>query len=347
MWRLRLVPKTPQIRFLRWRRVGLALSLVLMLVSAGSLAWRGLNFGIDFEGGILMEVGFAEPPRLAELRARLNALAPGELTLQTFGAPTDILIRIAQPEGARAPQSPDAVNAADGAEAAGGGDANLQNQDIIARTRAALHDAAEFRRVEVVGPQVSGELVRAGATAIFVAVALMLAYIWFRFEWQFSLGAVLALVHDVLITLGVFSLLQLDFNLSILAALLTIVGYSMNDTVVIYDRVREMLRKYKRLALPDLLDLSLNSTFSRTVMTSVTTLLALLALYFLGGEVIRGFTFAMIFGVVIGTYSSMFIACPLLHYVGVKRNWAGAIAPLAQDGGAAAADRREEKPAAP
>lgn len=157
----------------------------------------------------------------------------------------------------------------------------------------------------------------------------------------------LALVHDVLITLGVFSLLQLDFNLSILAALLTIVGYSMNDTVVIYDRVREMLRKYKRLALPDLLDLSLNSTFSRTVMTSVTTLLALLALYFLGGEVIRGFTFAMIFGVVIGTYSSMFIACPLLHYVGVKRNWAGAIAPLAQDGGAAAADRREEKPAAP
>ena len=327
MWRLRLVPHTPKIRFLRWRRVGLAFSLALMLASVASLAWRGLNFGIDFEGGILMEVGFEAPPDLADLRSRLNALAPGDLSLQTFGSPNDVLMRIAQPE-----TLPDAE---------AGGDANIQNHDLIARVRAELSDAAEFRRVEVVGPQVSGELVRAGATAILVAVALMLAYIWFRFEWQFSLGAVLALVHDVVITLGVFSILQLDFNLSILAALLTIVGYSMNDTVVIYDRVREMLRKYKRLALPELLDLSLNSTFSRTVMTSVTTLLALLALYFLGGEVIRGFTFAMIFGVLIGTYSSMFIACPLLHYLGVTRDWSGAIAPSGEM--TKAADRSTEE----
>ena len=327
MWRLRLVPHTPKIRFLRWRRVGLAFSLALMLASVASLAWRGLNFGIDFEGGILMEVGFETPPDLADLRSRLNALAPGDLSLQTFGSPNDVLMRIAQPE-----TLPDSE---------AGGDANIQNHDLIARVRAELSDAAEFRRVEVVGPQVSGELVRAGATAILVAVALMLAYIWFRFEWQFSLGAVLALVHDVVITLGVFSILQLDFNLSILAALLTIVGYSMNDTVVIYDRVREMLRKYKRLALPELLDLSLNSTFSRTVMTSVTTLLALLALYFLGGEVIRGFTFAMIFGVLIGTYSSMFIACPLLHYLGVTRDWSGAIAPSGEM--TEAADRSAEE----
>ena len=339
MWRLRLVPTTPRLRFLRWRRVGLTLSLAFMLLSAGSLALRGLNFGIDFEGGILMEVGFDEPPQLADLRSRLTSIAPGELSLQTFGTPRDILIRIAQTDAS--PAAPADGTSADGTSADGtatsdAGDANLRNHAIIARVRAELQEASEFRRVEVVGPQVSGELVRAGATAIFVAVALMLAYIWFRFEWQFSLGAVLALVHDVLITLGMFSLLQLDFNLSILAALLTIVGYSMNDTVVIYDRVREMLRKYKRLALPDLLDLSLNSTFSRTVMTSVTTLLALFALYFLGGEVIRGFTFAMIFGVLIGTYSSMFIACPLLHYLGVKRDWSGAIAPqqaAAQDGG--------------
>ncbi|MEM1314400.1 MAG: protein translocase subunit SecF, partial [Pseudomonadota bacterium] len=179
----------------------------------------------------------------------------------------------------------------------------------------------EFRRVEVVGPKVSGELIVAGALAIGLAVAAVLFYIWLRFEWQFSLGAVAALVHDVILTIGVFSLVRLEFNLSIIAALLTIVGYSLNDTVVVFDRVRENLRKYKQKSLTEVLNLSVNETLSRTVMTSVTTLLALLSLYFLGGEVIRGFTFAMIWGVVVGTYSSIFVAAAVLLWLGVKRDW--------------------------
>ncbi|MBD3669128.1 MAG: protein translocase subunit SecF, partial [Kangiella sp.] len=191
----------------------------------------------------------------------------------------------------------------------------------VEKIKAELGDGVEYRRVEVVGPKVSAELVEAGTLAVVIAVLLMLVYIWFRFEWQFSVGAVLALVHDVVLTIGIFSVLQLEFNLSIIAAILTIVGYSMNDTVVVYDRIREKLRKYKKMDLGDLLDLAINKTLSRTVMTSVTTLLALASLYIFGGEVIRGFTFAMMWGVVVGTYSSIFVAAPLLLILGVKRDW--------------------------
>ena len=211
---------------------------------------------------------------------------------------TDVLIRVEQQPG--------------------GDDAQ---QGVITRVKDALGTDYEYRRTEVVGPKVSAELIASGTIAVIVAIMAVLVYIWFRFEWQFGIGAVVALVHDVAITIGMFAALQLEFNLSIIAALLTIVGYSLNDTVVVFDRVREELRRYKSMPLPELLDLAINRTLSRTTMTSLTTLLALFALYVFGGEVIRGFTFAMIWGVVIGTYSSVFIAAPLLLYLNVKRDW--------------------------
>lgn len=299
---LKLVPSKTAIGFVRHHLTAFVLSLAFILGSVATLVGNGLNFGIDFRGGTLIEVSAPEDIDIAALRGRLNAMQLGEVQIQLFGAPNDALIRVAE--------APDAVSA----------QSDLNN---VARIRAELEQDFEIRRVEIVGPQVSRELIESGITAVLVAIASMLIYIWFRFEWQFSVGAVLALVHDVVLTLGVFSILQLDFNLSILAAILTIVGYSMNDTVVVYDRVRENLRKYKKMELGSLLDLAINETLSRTVMTSVTTLLALTALYIFGGEVIRGFTFAMIWGVFIGTYSSIFIAAPLLLRLGVKRDWSG------------------------
>jgi preprotein translocase subunit SecF len=299
---LKLVPSKTAIGFVRHHLTAFVLSLAFILGSVATLVGNGLNFGIDFRGGTLIEVSAPENIDIAALRGRLNAMQLGEVQIQLFGAPNDALIRVAE--------APDAVSA----------QSDLNN---VARIRAELEQDFEIRRVEIVGPQVSRELIESGITAVLVAIASMLIYIWFRFEWQFSVGAVLALVHDVVLTLGVFSILQLDFNLSILAAILTIVGYSMNDTVVVYDRVRENLRKFKKMELGSLLDLAINETLSRTVMTSVTTLLALTALYIFGGEVIRGFTFAMIWGVFIGTYSSIFIAAPLLLRLGVKRDWSG------------------------
>jgi preprotein translocase SecF subunit len=198
---------------------------------------------------------------------------------------------------------------------------------VVVRVKQALERAVgpgiAYQRIEVVGPKVSGELVQQGTLAVVLSVLLMLVYIWFRFEWQFSVGTVLALTHDVILTVGMFALTQIEFNLSSIAAILTIVGYSVNDTVIIYDRIRENLRKYKKMPLEELIDSSINSTLARTVMTSLTTLLALFGLYFFGGEVIRGFTFAMIFGVFVGTYSTVFIGSPLLLFTGVKREWAG------------------------
>ncbi|MEP0070529.1 protein translocase subunit SecF [Pyruvatibacter sp.] len=301
MRKLKLVPDDTHIPFLGMRLIALAVSTAMVLGSIAMVIIFGLNFGIDFRGGTMIEIGTEEPADIADLRNRLGGLGLGEVQIQEFGAPTDVLIRIeTQPGG-------------EGAQ-----------RGAIQTVRDELGDSVEYRRVEVVGPTVSGELIEAGVLAIILAVGMMLVYIWFRFEWQFSVGAVVALVHDVVITLGLFAVLQLEFNLSIIAALLTIVGYSMNDTVVVYDRVREKLRKYKRMPLVELLDLAVNKTLSRTVMTSVTTLLALLSLYIFGGEVIRGFTFAMIWGIIIGTYSSIFVAAPLLLWLGVKRDWSGA-----------------------
>ena len=299
---LKLVPAKTNITFIKHRNLAVGLSILLMLASIGVFFAKGLNFGIDFKGGTLIEASAEDPVDIGALRDRLNAMALGEVQIQEFGKDTDVLIRIAEAEGA--------IDAS-------------QDLTAVQVVRDELAQDFDIRRVEIVGPQVSAELIQTGILAVVVAISSMLIYIWFRFEWQFSVGAVLALVHDVVLTIGIFSLLQLDFNLSILAAILTIVGYSLNDTVVVYDRVRENLRKYKKMGLNELLDIAINETLSRTVMTSVTTLLALLALYGLGGEVIRGFTFAMIWGVIVGTYSSIFIASPLLMWLGVKRDWSG------------------------
>ncbi len=304
MFRLKLVPETTTIKFIAFRKASFLLSTLFAVGSLLLFAVAGLNYGIDFRGGTMVEIGTQGPADLTRIRAIASALELGDVQVQSFGQPEDVLIRVEQQSGGEKAQ-----------------------QAVVATLKAALDQEygspINYRRVEVVGPKISGELVEAGTLAVVLAVIAMLVYIWFRFEWQFSVGAVVALLHDVVLTIGIFSLLQLEFNLSIIAAILTIVGYSMNDTVVVYDRVRENLRKYKKMPLQDLLNLSVNETLARTAMTSLTTLLALLALYIFGGEVIRGFTFAMIWGVVVGTYSSIFIAAPLLLVLGVKRDWSG------------------------
>jgi preprotein translocase SecF subunit len=309
MLSFRFIPDRTAIPFLRYEYLGYALSAMLVLASLVLLPTKGLNLGIDFRGGILVEVRMpGEAADLSAMRATLGGLGLGEVALQEFGQPTDVLIRIERQAGSEEEQlaAVDAVKAA-----------------LAER----FGDDISYRRVEFVGPKVSGELFWAGAQAVIYALIAILAYIWFRFEWQFGIGAVVALIHDVIATLGIFSLLGLEFNLSTVAALLTIVGYSLNDTVVIYDRVRENLRRYKAMALPELLDRSINETLARTVMTSLTTLVALVALFVFGGPVIRGFTFAMIWGVLVGTYSTMFVATPLLLHLNLRRE---SVAPATQ-----------------
>ena len=293
---LRLIPPDTNFQFIALRKRAYIISILLILAAVASLAVQSLNFGIDFVGGTLIEVRTKGPADISAMRQTLSALDRGEVGLQEFGQPTDVLIRIQQQPGGDAAQ-----------------------QATVAAVKEALGDSVEeYRRVEVVGPKVGGELIEAGAISVALALLAIMAYIWFRFEWQFGVGAVLALAHDVITTVGVFSILQLEFNLSTVAAVLTIAGYSINDTVVVFDRVRENLRRYKTLPMTDLLNRSVNETLSRTVMTSVTTLLALLSLFFLGGEVIRDFAFAMIWGVIIGTYSSVWIASATLLWMGVR-----------------------------
>lgn len=299
--RLKLVPDKTNVPFMGLRKIAFVFSGGLAVLSVVFLIVSGLNFGIDFRGGILIEVKTPGPANLGEMRSALSDIGLGEVALQEFGAADDVLIRIERQPG----------------------DSKAQGRavEVVKEALAgAIGEGISYRRVEVVGPKVSGELVRAGAMALLLALVAMLAYIAFRFEWKFSVGAVGALTHDVILTFGFFALTGLEFNLSIVAAILTIVGYSMNDTVVVYDRVRENLRKYKKMELSDLLDLSVNETLARTTMTSVTTLLALVALAVFGGAVIAGFTMAMIWGVVIGTYSSVFVASPILLFLDVSRD---------------------------
>jgi preprotein translocase subunit SecF len=283
------IPIGTRYDFMRFAKLAMTVSAVLCVVSLGLYLIKGLNFGIDFRGGILVEVRTQGPADIAALRRTLSSLGLGGVELQEFGRDTDVLIRIERQDG------------------------DEKNQiAAVEVVKKALGAGIEYRRVEFVGPKVGAELVTAGITAVVLALFAMLVYIWFRFEWQFGIGAVVALTHDVLLTIGIFSLLGFEFNLSTVAAILTIAGYSINDTVVVYDRVRENLRKYKTMTLPDLLNQSLNETLSRTLLTSITTLLALFTLYFLGGEVLKGFSFAMIWGVLVGTYSSIWVATPLL-----------------------------------
>ena len=296
---IKIIKLGTRINFLSKTKLFVSLSLIFIISSIFLLFARGLNFGIDFNGGTLIEVqkisGNAD---VSEMRSRLGQLDFGNIQLQEFGKKTDLLIRVEQ------------LSKEEGAQ-----------QAVISKISEVVGIDYKVRRIEVVGPKVSAELIKKGIIAVISAVVSVLIYIWFRFEWQFGIGAIFALVHDIIITIGVFSLLQLEFNLSIIAALLTIVGYSLNDTVVIYDRIREELRKYKKMPIMDLINQALNLTLSRTLMTSITTLLALISLYLFGGEVIKGFTFAMIWGVLIGTYSSIFIASPILIGLNIKRDW--------------------------
>ena len=296
---IRWIKKDLKINFLKVKNIATILSILAIISSLFFLVYKNLNFGIDFKGGTLIEIKKDENLSIAEIRNQLSELNIGDIQIQTFGSDDIILIRIENSKNLDT-------------------NADMSSIELI---RSSLGNDVIIQRTEIVGPKVSSELIQKGIIAIIIAVFLMLFYIWVRFEWQFSIGAVTALIHDVMITMGIFSFLQIEFNLSIIAALLTIIGYSMNDTVVVYDRIRENLRKYKQMNIFDLINQSLNETMSRTLLTSVTTLLALFSLYFLGGEVLKGFTLAMIIGVFIGTYSSVFIASQIILYLNVKRDW--------------------------
>ncbi len=305
--RLKLVPEETNWDFFRYARYTFGASVVAMVLSLVLFFAMGLNFGIDFRGGTTIRTVSVNPVDVGAYRKAIGPLGLGDVVITevfdpSFGPEKNVAtIRIQAQKGAES-ITPETIRKVENA-------------------LKAVDPEIRFTAVESVGPKVSGELIRSAVLAVVAAIAAVLVYIWLRFEWQFSVGAVIALIHDVLLTIGIFAALQIRFDLSVIAALLTIVGYSLNDTVVVFDRVRENLRKYKQKPLKEVLNLSINETLSRTVMTSVTTLIALIALFVLGGDVIRGFVFAMIWGVVVGTYSSVFVASTILLWLGVKRDW--------------------------
>ena len=294
--RLKLVPSDTSINFLKQRHNALIFSLFLVASSIGLFVVKGLNLGIDFKGGILIEArNTTGPADVSGLRANLGQLGLGDISLQEFGTPTDVLVRVQRQAGDEEAQIA-----------------------AIAAISSTLGDAYDIRRTEFVGPTVGAELAEKGMLAVACALLAIMVYIWFRFEWQFSIAAILALAHDVLSTVGLFALTSFEFNLATVAAILTIAGYSINDTVVVFDRVRENLRRYKSYEIEDIINKSLNETLSRTVMTSFTTLLALLAITIFGGAVLRDFALAMIWGVLIGTYSSVFVAVGFLSRFDIR-----------------------------
>jgi preprotein translocase subunit SecF len=306
---LRIVPDDTKFDFMRFRRISFPISAALSIVAILLFFFHGLNFGIDFVGGTVVEVqSKSGPADLAKMRTTLGGLGLGDVQLQEFGTPADVLIRVPQQPGGEQAQ-----------------------QAAITKLREALGTDVEYRRIEVVGPRVSSELLAKSTIGLGLAILAILVYLWFRFEWQFALGAMIANVHDLVLTIGYMSLTQIDFDLASIAALLTILGYSLNDTVVIYDRIREMLRRYKKMPIPDLLNVSVNATLSRSIITHVTVTLALLALLFFGGHAIHSFVATMIFGVVlVGTYTSVFIAAPILIYLGVGTGRMEAVEPAEQ-----------------
>ena len=297
MLRLKLVPDNSAFDFLRQLKITTSVSVLLVLASIGLFFVNGLNLGIDFRGGILLEARSEAPVDIADVRADLNQLALGDIQIQTFGSERDVLIRVQRQDGDEKAQIV-----------------------AIQRITAALGEGFDVRRTEFVGPTIGAELAEKGMLAVGCALLAIMIYIWFRFEWQFSIAAITALSHDVLSTVGLFALLRFEFNLATVAAILTIAGYSINDTVVVFDRVRENLRKYKTWDQNKILNKSLNETLSRTVMTSVTTSLALLAIIIFGGAVLRDFALAMLWGVTIGTYSSIFVAVGLISRFDLKRS---------------------------
>jgi preprotein translocase subunit SecF len=293
---LRLAPENTKFPFMRFRRVSYPFSALLSLISVALFVLHGMNFGIDFAGGTVIELraktGAAE---IATLRALGEKLDLGDIEVQSFGNETDATMRFGLQSGGDAAQ-----------------------QAAVEKVRQAIGDNYDFRRVEVVGPRVSNELVQSGTLGVVLSIIAVLSYLWFRFEWQFAIGAVIATMHDLLLTVGFFSITQLEFNTTSIAAILTIVGYSLNETVVVLDRIREMMRKYKKMPTAQMIDMSINAVLPRTIMTATTVFLALLSLVIFGGQVIRSFSLAMIWGIFVATYSSVFICSPMLIYLGLR-----------------------------
>ena len=295
---LRLTPENTKFPFMRFRRVSYPFSALLSLISVALFLSLGMNFGIDFAGGTLIELRAKEGPAdLSMLRSLGERLHLGDVEVQNFGSPAEVTFRFPVQPGGETAQA-----------------------EAIDRIRGAVSGAYEIRRVEVVGPRVSGELVQSGTLGVVVAILAVLAYLWFRFEWQFAIAAVIATMHDLLLTVGFFSITQLEFNTTSIAAILTIVGYSLNETVVVLDRIREMMRKYKRMPTHEMIDLSINAVLPRTLMTATTVLLALISLVLFGGQVIRSFSLAMLWGVCVAVYSSIFICSPMLIYLGLRND---------------------------
>lgn len=293
---LRLVSDTTNFDFMQFRKYSFAISAFISIISIVGFLAFGINAGIDFKGGTLIEVQATSPnANISDLRTQLGKLVHGEVQIQEFGSNTIYLARYSEQAGGEKAQ-----------------------QAVLDKVKAALAGNYEIRRNEVVGPRVSGELLSSSTMGVVLAMFCVLIYLWFRFEWQFAVGAMVATVHDVVAIFGFYTITQMDFDMSSIAAVLTVIGYSLNDTVVVYDRIREVLRKYKKMTMSEILNLSMNSTLPRTVITSVTVFLALLGLFFFGGDVIHGFASAMLVGVIVGTYSSIFVAAPILIYLGVN-----------------------------
>ncbi|WP_306017010.1 protein translocase subunit SecF [Oceanicaulis sp. MMSF_3324] len=309
---VRLIPTDTNVPFIKARLAAFFVSVALILGSVTAFFTLGLNFGIDFRGGTAIEVQTEGPADLGALRTVLEGLDLGDVQVQGFGADNEALVRVGQVSAERA-------NEIEGYSVENDAEAQQAVRQYVSDTLEREFPGIVFQKIESLSPQVSGELVVAGATSIGVALFLMLVYIWFRFEWQYSVGAVLALIHDVIATIGFFAVTQLEFNLSTIAAILTIVGYSMNDTVIVYDRIREDFRKFKTRPTTEVLNGAINSTLSRTILTSGTTLVAIVAMAVIGGPALEGFALALIWGVGVGTYSSIFVAAPLLTLTGVKR----------------------------
>jgi preprotein translocase subunit SecF len=289
-------PTDTKFSFMRFRRMSFPFSAFMSVLAVVLFFSVGMNFGIDFKGGTLVELLAKGPAaNVATVRDQANSLGFGEVEVQEFGDGREISVRVElQPGGEQGQQA------------------------VVAKMRETFSADFEFRRVEVVGPRVSGELVQSGTLGVILSLVAIFAYLWFRFEWQFAIGAVVATLHDIVLTIGFFAITQIEFNMTSIAAILTIIGYSLNDTVVVYDRIRETMRKYKRISLTELLDRAMNDTLTRTIITGVSTGLALISLAIFGGEVLKSFSYAMLFGLVIGTYSSVFIAAPILIYLGLK-----------------------------
>jgi preprotein translocase subunit SecF len=309
---LRIIPDDTKFPFMRFRRISYPFSAILSVISVVAFILVSMNFGIDFTGGTLIEIQSKGGKfDVASVREQASDLALGEVEVQEFGDKGEVSLRFGLQQGGEKAQ-----------------------QQVVEKVKAAFEKDFEFRRIEVVGPRISGELVQSGTLGIVLAILAVLVYLWFRFEWQFAIGAVIATLHDLVLTIGFFAITQIEFNMTSIAAILTIVGFSLNDTVVVFDRIREMLRRYKKMPIDALLDIAINSTLSRTIYTSVTTALALLALVLFGGTVIQGFSYAMIFGVIVGIYSTVFVAAPVLIYLGVRVSGEA----MAEEGSAKAAE---------